>query len=204
MKKVLLFGFEPFSEFKENPSEILTRQLDGAEIGSSIIKGKILPVSYSETGKIIRETIKKERPDLAIGTGLAPGRSKISVEKIAVNYKRAAIADNYGKTFEGMRINSNPQDGIFSTLDCEGIVKGLNREGIPSELSLTAGAYLCNLAMFTIIEETSELGSKGGFVHLPCHKELISSSHKLNYPSMDLKDMKKAISYIIRKELKTK
>lgn len=204
MKKVLLLGFGPFSKFVENPSQIIVERLKDKKIDDLQIFGKILPVTYSEVEKIIRDEIKNIRPQLVLGIGLAAGRNKITLEKIAINYKFSSTPDNTGKIEKGRKINAKGPDGIFTNLNVEKIVEILNRENIPADISLTAGGYICNLTMYNIMENAKIFNFKGGFVHLPCHRELVSKNRELNYPYMELEIMEKAIIEIIKFSLNKK
>ena len=73
---VLLFGYSPFLEFDENPSQLVAEKLDGQKIRDNEIKSIILPVDYSKVENLILDAINKYDPALIIGLGLAPGRSK--------------------------------------------------------------------------------------------------------------------------------
>ena len=63
---VLLFGYEPFLEFSENPSMIIAQRLNGQKIKNHSIVSKILPVDYSKVEREITESIKLFHPDLVM------------------------------------------------------------------------------------------------------------------------------------------
>lgn len=202
VKTVLITGFEPFLDFNRNPTEIIANSLDGITVGSIRFIGKILPVKYDEAGKALEGAIKESSPDLIIGTGLAAGRSKISLEKIAINYKHSESPDNAGKRVLGERIREGMPDGLFSRIHVEELVKVLNSTGIPAEISLSAGAYLCNYVMFIILIESKKIGIPGGFVHVPNDEELSAMMYPKTYPSINIETMKKAIIEIVEFEAK--
>jgi pyroglutamyl-peptidase len=189
---VVLFGFEPFLEYKENPSQIIVRSLDGRRISDHDVKGIVLPVDYGRIENLIVSSLDRERPVLALGLGLAPKRNSITPERIAVNYKFAKEPDNTGKLMMGEQIDQSQPDGLFANLPVEALVSELNRIGIPSSLSLSAGAYLCNNAMFVIIREGRRLGFEGGFIHVPCHSEFVAREGK-DLPCLPLQTMQKGI-----------
>ncbi len=192
-RAVLLFGFEPFLGFNENPSEKIARALDGKTVKGRKVVGRILPVDYERLeGNVIAE-LDRHRPSVVIGTGLAAGRSLLSVEKIAVNYKRSDEPDNNGRTETGCVIDANAPDGIFSNLQAEETVAALNSRRIPSTISLSAGAYLCNYAMFIIAREAGRRKFKGGFIHLPCDEEVASKQAYRRFPFMTLASMTKGV-----------
>ncbi len=200
-KTVLITGFEPFLDYKTNPTQEIARILNGKEINGLSYAGRILPVDYSRLEEKLVKFIQEVRPDLIIGTGLAAGRAKISLEKIAINYKFSLEQDNSGKKATGERIDSSMEDGIFSLLNVEELFQTLNSMNIPAEISLSAGSYLCNYAMFVIIREAKKLKIKGGFVHFPADTKLSSSLPNKNLPSMEIGTMLKAVITIAEFEL---
>jgi pyroglutamyl-peptidase len=193
----LLFGFGPFSKYSENPSQIILERLNGKKINGIEIRSIILPVTYSRVKRIIKEEITRYKPDLVLGIGLAAGRNKITLEKIAINYEFSKIPDNLGKKGKGKKIDPKGPDGIFTNIDIENLVKILNSNNIPADISLSAGSYICNLAMYFILQNTLKSGIKGGFVHIPCHRELVAKVQDINCPFMELDSMQKAIEIII-------
>ncbi|MGC8515752.1 MAG: pyroglutamyl-peptidase I [Thermoplasmata archaeon] len=199
--KVLITGFEPFLDFKTNPTQKMAKLLNKKERNGLLYAGRVLPVSYSETEDRLMEFIEEIKPELIIGMGLAPGRAKVSLEKIAINYKFSDEPDNSGRRGLGGKIDEKLEDGIFSLLNVEELYKFLNRSHIPTEISLTAGGYLCNYAMFVIVREARRLGIKGGFVHFPADTDLSTSLPNKSLPSMEMKTMVKAIEMIAQHEV---
>ncbi|WP_338598436.1 pyroglutamyl-peptidase I [Sulfolobus tengchongensis] len=193
---VILFGFEPFREYIENPSQLVVQSLNNIEINNEPVRGIVLPVEYDKVEEIIITSIRKYKPILILGLGLAPGRAKLTPEKIAINYKYSKEPDNAGKKSNGEKIDNNGQDGIFTNIPVEELVDFLNSRSIPTELSLSAGSYLCNMAMYIIVREAKKSGALGGFIHLPCHERLASILSK-PLPSMNLETMNRGIRLAI-------
>lgn len=200
-KKVLVTGFQPFLEFKTNPSDSIAKAVDGAEDGKICYYGRTLPVAYDETESALMRCIDEVSPDLILGTGLAAGRTKLSLEKIAVNYKYSNEPDNNGNLARGEKIDPELPDGIFSRLNVEALYDSLNGKGIPAEISMSAGAYLCNYAMFVIVREAEKRGIKGGFIHIPCDTSLSVAFKQKSFPSMDLGTMIAGIKHIAMEEI---
>lgn len=179
-------------EFDENPAQIVAQSLDGKREGGHRVRGVVLPVDYSRVDPEIVSALGEVRPSLVIGLGLAPGREKITPEKIAVNYRSSRNPDNAGKRLVGSPIEPSQPDGVFSTLPVEGLVAHLNKLGIPASVSLTAGAYLCNNAMFVIVRESRRQGFQGGFIHIPCHQEWVARKGK-SFPSLAISTITRAV-----------
>jgi pyroglutamyl-peptidase len=199
---VLLFGFEKFSKYHENPSEIIINRLNGSVIENQKIIGIVLPVEFNKIEEIIVKNMQETRPYLTLGIGVAPGRTKITPEKIAVNYKYSKEPDNAGIKYSGQKIDLTQPDGIFSELPVERLVDYLNLNGIPAEISLSAGSFLCNMAMFIILRECKKIGCKGGFIHIPCHEKCIEPLEVTNTPIMPLDTILQGIILSIKFYLK--
>ena len=106
MKKLLLTGFEPFLQFKINPTDEIVKSLNGKTIGDYEIIGVTLPVDYEKSEQQILHTIEQVNPDAVVSLGLAAGRFKITPERIAINVKDGA-ADNKGVTLQDQLIDND-------------------------------------------------------------------------------------------------
>ena len=193
---ILVFGFEPFLEFDENPTQLLAQRLDARTFKGERVTGVVLPVDYERAERGITRAIDRVKPELAIGFGLAAGREKIMPEKIAVNYRFAERADKAGRKMAGSPIDASGPDGLFTNLPVEGLVSSLNKHGIPASLSLSAGSYVCNTAMFVIVREARSRGFAGGLVHVPCHSEWIAKKKK-QMPSLPLETLQRGAEHCI-------
>jgi pyroglutamyl-peptidase len=193
---ILVFGFEPFLEFDENPTQLLAERLDARTFKGERVTGIVLPVHFKRTEGSIMRAIDSVKPRLAIAFGLAAGRQKIMPEKIAVNHRSAERGDKAGRKTAGSMIDLSGPDGLFTNLPVEGLVASLNRHGIPASLSLSAGSYVCNTAMFVIVREARSRGFSGGFVHVPCHSEWIAKK-KRQMPSLPLQTLQRGAEHCI-------
>lgn len=198
---VLLFGFEPFLEFDENPSDLVVRSLQGRTMAGHDVVGRTLPVDYSSIEGQILSGVEAVKPDLALGFGLAAGRDRVTPEKVALNYVNSKSKDNSGRILEGVPITTGQPDALFTNLPVEALVDELNRQAIPSSLSLSAGAYLCNYVMYISMREAKRSGFKSGFIHLPCHAEWVARSGK-QFPSLPIETIIRAaevsVSFLAR------
>lgn len=198
---VLVFGFEPFLDFDENPSQLVAQSLDGREIEGTKVVGLCLPVDYGRIEEAIKAGIERVRPELVIGFGLAQRRDSITPEKIAANYRSSEESDNAGKKLGGVPIDESQPDGLFTNIPVEGLVASLRSLGFPANLSLSAGAYLCNNAMFVIVREAKKRDFAGGFVHVPCHSEWVARKGK-SLPSLPLATMVHAAEHCVAYSLR--
>src|SRR5687767_519396 len=93
---VLLTGFEPFAEHRENPSAQIAEALDGRSIERHAVRGVVLPVIFREALAELRAAIARHRPALVVCLGQGGGRPSIGVERVAINVDDALLADNAG------------------------------------------------------------------------------------------------------------
>jgi pyroglutamyl-peptidase len=194
MKKLLLTGFEPFLGFPINPTEAIVKELDGQEIGGYRVHGLLLPVDYETAGPKILLEIADVQPDAVIALGLAAGRTSITPERIAINC-RDGEADNSGVALQDAPIVENGPDGYFSTLPIRKMVEVLNESGYPARISNSAGTYLCNNIMYTVLHSAGDI-KNAGFVHIPASHELAAAS-KREMASWSQTDLTAAIVKII-------
>ncbi|MBM7585715.1 pyroglutamyl-peptidase [Bacillus pakistanensis] len=200
MKKLLLTGFEPFLDYPTNPTMKVVEVLDGKEIGEFEVIGKILSVDFKQSGSQLVEYFEEVKPDAVISLGLAAGRYKITPERIAINCSDGD-RDNSGHRPLDERIVENGMDGMFSTLPIRNMVERLNGEGFPAEISNTAGTYLCNNVMYTMLHYLQQKGLTipSGFIHIPASHELGLQYGKV--PSWSQSDLTRAIELCVE-ELK--
>ncbi|WP_026658223.1 pyroglutamyl-peptidase I [Butyrivibrio sp. AC2005] len=168
MKKVIVSAFEPFDNAKTNPSYEAAKLLK-ERIGEAEIEVIRLPVVFGAAASTLEKRIDEEIPDAVIMLGVAGTRTKITPEVIAVNIDDARIPDNQGNSPRFEKIDSEGADGIFSTLPITKMIENMTKEGISSELSYSAGAYVCNDLFYRVMNhlKAKALNIPAGFIHVP-------------------------------------
>lgn len=197
--KILLTGFTPFGNSPLNPSQQLIETLpDIGNNGETLIKA-ILPVDHIQAQKLLLARLHQTQPDAVLMFGLASGRPKICLERIAINLQDYRIPDNAGVTITDEPIVAGGPAAYFSTLPVRAMLSALQAEGIPVRLSLSAGAYLCNQVFYTLMHEIAQkrLPSRAGFIHLPALPAQAAESNK-DIPSMSLDQEIQAAHILIR------
>lgn len=141
--------------------------------------------------------IEALQPDAVLSLGLAGGRYKMTPERIAINVKDGE-PDNNGHTPVDEVIQSQGEDGYLSTLPIRAMVDRLIAEGLPAEISNTAGTYLCNNVMYEALHygATQRPAMKAGFLHIPASHELAIQHGRI--PSWSHEDLKKALPYVLK------
>ncbi len=168
-KLALVTGFEPYGGRADNPSAKLAGALDGITIGGCRIVGRTLPVTLAGLGERIDAAVDEVRPALVVALGLWPGEPMIRLERVAFNLADFDIADNAGARLSDAAILGGGTAALVSTLPLRAIERALLADGIPARLSSTAGTYLCNATLYTLLAalERRRWPAPCGFIHLP-------------------------------------
>lgn len=187
MMKILLTGFETFAEHPDNPSQRLLELLPEVLDNNLYLEKIILPVDHKTAPGIILKKIHDEKPDAVIAFGLAVGRAKICLERVALNLLDFQIPDNAGVVITNNPINPDGPTAYFATLPIRSMLSALTQANIPAEISLSAGTYLCNQVFYSMMHELAITSPKtlAGFVHLPASPETAAKNPK-SMPSMDM------------------
>jgi len=185
--KVLISGFKPFGGATLNPSELLVNVLERDQIPGVELFTVILPVEFDRSAEILLEKVKQIQPNLVIAFGQAEGRTAINPEKFAINLDDARIPDNSGDERKDVVIDKNGSDSYVTTLPIEMMVDAMKRAGYPADISLSAGAFVCNHIFYKLQKTLSGSNIRSGFVHLPLVTE--QSSEFPGKFTMELEDM---------------
>ncbi|MFY0545644.1 pyroglutamyl-peptidase I [Brevibacillus sp. H7] len=199
--KILVSGFEPFSNYPVNPTGELIASLAGFALEGVEIITVLLPVNYDECVELIVEQMDRHRPDVVICNGLYAGRTTISVERVAINIKDTVaeepIPDNKGRKPRDEKIDPHGPDGLFATLPVRAIVNRLLEQHIPATISNTAGTYICNNTMYGVLRyiQQKQLSAWAGFIHYPASTRM--SIWNPTWPSMEQEKMNMALQLAI-------
>lgn len=169
MKKVLISGFQPFSNHAENSSQIIAELFGEVKIVGFDIKSIILPVTFSSSFEYLKTEIEKFGPDYVLCLGLAGERTSITIERVAINLIHSKVPDNDGVTHFDQAIIQNGPAAYFSTLPLKAIRE--LKTPFPVEESCSAGTYVCNYLMYQVLNYLKDSAVKAGFIHLPHLKD---------------------------------
>lgn len=194
--KVLVTGFEPFGGEKINPALEAVKMLKDEILGAEIVKLE-LPTVFGKSKEILEKALEKERPDIVICVGQAGGRDKISIERVAINVDDASIPDNEGNQPMDKPIFEDGSAAYFSKLPIKEIVNRLKENKIPAEVSNSAGTYVCNHIMYSLLYNIDKKypNTLGGFIHIPYIPEQVID--KRMAPSMSLEHIVKGLTIAI-------
>ncbi len=168
MKTILLTGFDPFGADAVNPSwEALALLPDQVE-GVRLVKRR-LPVAYDRVAGLLAQAVEEVRPDAVLCVGQAGGRTGLTPELAALNWRDAALADNDGVRYDGVPICPDGPAAYFATVPVKEMVAAIQAAGIPAALSCSAGTYVCNSTLYHLLRllEARYPTVEGGFLHVP-------------------------------------
>lgn len=199
--RILVTAFEPFNGRDINPSQLILEQLEAPE-GVTLIK-ELLPVEFKATTEILKKRLKEHRPDVVISLGQAGNRPEISVERVAINLDNCrssngqkVIADNAGDTPVDEPIVADGPQAYFSNLPVWEMVEAIQKAGVDAALSYTAGTYVCNHVMYTVLHEVAinYPDMEAGFIHVP----FLPEQNPVTGYTMELSDMVKGIQECLK------
>lgn len=190
MKKLLITGFEPFGGEIINPSWEAVRKLP-EKIGDYTLTKREVPVVFGLAGKQVVAAARELGADTILCIGQAGGRSAVTPERIAINLRKASIPDNAGNQPNCEPVVPGGPDGIFASVDTEAMAAAIQNLGLPGTVSNTAGTYVCNDLLYTILHAFPEKSC--GFIHVPYLPQQAGEGR----PSMALDDMVEALTAAI-------
>lgn len=196
--KILLTGFEPFGGQTINPSERVVAALTRQRFENVVLHTAILPVDRERGPAEVRKNVDFVQPDAVICLGEAGRRMRLSIERVAINLLDYRIPDDSGQQIIDEPIVAGGPAAYFVTLPVRSLVDALVEQRIPAELSLSAGAFLCNQVTYTLLHENALHGRScmAGFIHLPFLPEQVAHE-RLPLPSMALETMVRGIACVI-------
>ena len=197
-RHILLTGFDPFDGDTVNPSGEVAKRLDGAVIGGRVVRSAILPVQHEAAQAVVAPLLDAPGLVAVVHLGLAGGRARISLERVAVNVMDYSRPDAHGQVLCDVACAEPGPAGYFSTLPLREMLAALIAEGIPAAISNTAGTYLCNHVLYTTLHRLAGGGRAvpAGFVHLPFLPSMVAA-HDREEPSMDLSAMIRSMEVVL-------
>jgi len=166
MKKLLITGFDSFNNASVNPSWEAVKLLPDT-IGEYEIHKLQLPTIYGQAPRMLLEEAAEVKPDVIISVGQAGGRDAVTPERIAVNIRAARIPDNTGTLLDGDRIAPDGPAAYFSTLPVEAMRDAIRAAEVPAAVSNTAGTFVCNDVLYSLLHRYHGTEVRCGFIHVP-------------------------------------
>lgn len=166
MKKLLITGFDPFGGEAINPSWEAVKRLPET-VGSWLLTKLEIPTIFDKAYTQVLEMARQIQPDAILCIGQAGGRSAITPEVVGINLREAAIADNAGNLATGQSIRENGPAAYFATVPVRDMVENIRKAQLPASLSYSAGAFVCNDVLYSLLHHFSGSAVWVGFIHVP-------------------------------------
>ena len=192
MKKLLITGFDPFGGATVNPSWEAVKLLPD-QIGDWHLTKIEIPTVYGLAAQTILQVAQELHPDAILCVGQAGGRVAITPEVYGVNLRHARIADNAGNRPLAVPIGQSAHASYTTTLPVNNIVQEVRSAGLPCRLSYSAGRFVCNDLLYTLLHHYRGTNTKVGFIHVP----YLPEQAKEGQSSMLLDDIVNALACAI-------
>lgn len=192
MKRILVTGFDLFGGQPVNPAREAVLRLPKTVGGYEIAKLEI-PTVFGLAAETVLQTAEELRPHAILCVGQAGGRAAVTPEVVAINLREASIPDNAGNIPVHTPVIENAPAAYFATLPVRDMVQAVKERGIPCALSYTAGTFVCNDLLYTLLHHYRDTDVKVGFVHIPYLPEQAGEG----VPSMELNTVVEALTAMI-------
>ena len=188
-KKLLITGFDPFGGETINPSWEAVKLLP-EKIGPYVIHKMEIPTVFGVAAQKVLEKAKELQPEVILCVGQAGGRGAVTPERVAINLWDANICDNAGNQPQEQTIVEGAPTAYFSTVPCKKMVEAIRQAGFPGAVSNSAGTFVCNDVLYTLLHHFNGTAVRAGFIHVP----YLPSQ---GTPNMELADIVKALTAAI-------
>ncbi|MFC4525783.1 pyroglutamyl-peptidase I [Dyella halodurans] len=195
--RILLTGFTPFGNEVINPSWEAVRLLHDQRIADHRVVAHLLPTAFEDSRRELEAVVHEVEPSILLGVGQAGGRSRLSIERVAINVQDARLPDNTGAQPIDEAVVPGGPAAYFSTLPIKAMLAALQAEGLPVEISNTAGTFVCNHIAYLMLHEAAQRqGMRAGFMHIPYLPE--QAVRLPQAPSMAKDDVVRALTVVLR------
>lgn len=147
--RILLYGFGPYHQFKDNVTEKIVRAFPNRRG----LRKVVFPVRFHKDQ--FTRVLKTYRPDVVLGLGQCSRGRLLRQERRAVNRRRKSSNE------KSTPISGAGPPALFTDLSLK-----LARR---SKWSQDAGNYVCNFSMYVMLDyiKRRKLPVRYGFVHVP-------------------------------------
>ena len=192
MKKLLITGFDPFGGADRNPSREAVMALPDV-IGDYTLFKLEIPTVFGLAAETVLRAATDLRPDAILCVGQAGGRANITPEVVAINLREASIPDNHGNQPRNTPVVENAPAAYFSTLPVRAMAEAVKAAGVPCALSYSAGVFVCNDLLYTLLHHYDGTDVRVGFIHIP----YLPEQAKEGVPSLPLDEAVKGLTAAI-------
>ena len=165
-KKLLITGFDPFGGESINPSWEAVQKLPDI-VGDFVLCKLQIPTVFDQAANCVLQQANEFSPDVILCVGQAGGRNAVTPERIAVNIRDARIVDNAGNQPQDTLIIPDGPAAYFATVPVTSMVDAIQQIQLPADVSNSAGTFVCNDVLYTLLHHYANSDTKVGFIHVP-------------------------------------
>ena len=183
MKELLITGFDPFGGERINPAWEAVKLLPDT-VGTYRLTKLEIPTVFGTAAQTVLYTANAmpTPPDVILCIGQAGGRAAVTPEFVAINYRNASIADNAGVSPKEMPIVDGGPAAYFATVPVQHMTDAIRNAGIPAQTSYSAGTFVCNDVLYSLLHSYHGTDTCVGFIHVPYLPEQIKAETTPNLP----------------------
>ena len=177
--KLLVTGFDPFGGASVNPAWEAAQALPDI-LGPWQICRLRVPTVFGLAAETVIAAAEREKVDAILCVGQAGGRSSVTSEMVGVNLRFAAFPDNAGNLPQDEPVIPGGPAAYFSTLPARKMAEAIREAGLPGAVSYSAGAFVCNDLLYSLLHHFNGSPVRAGFIHVPYLPEQGAPSLPLN------------------------
>ncbi len=189
-RNLLITGFDPFGGGQVNPAWEAVQRLPDS-IGDFVLWKLQIPTVFGLAAETVLKTAVEISPDVILCVGQAGGRAAVTPERVAINLRHARIPDNRGNQPWETPIDPSGPAAYFATVPVENMAQAIRDAGLPGSVSNTAGTFVCNDTLYSLLRHFDATAIRVGFIHVPYLP-------KQGTPSLSLEDTIAALTAAIQ------
>lgn len=178
-RNLLITGFDPFGGERINPAWEAVRQLPDI-VGDFVLCKLEIPTVFGLAAQTVLEKAALFHPDVILCIGQAGGRAAVTPERIGINLRDARICDNRGNQPAETPIVPDGPAAYFSTVPVAKMAEAITDAGLHGAVSNTAGTFVYNDTLYTLLHHYAGSSVRVGFIHVPYLPEQGSPSLPLD------------------------
>lgn len=188
-KRLLITGFDPFGGETVNPAWEAVKLLPDT-IGEYMLCKLQIPTIFGKAAETVLTKAAEIHPDVILCIGQAGGRGAVTPERVGINIRYARIPDNAGNQPVERPVIPGGPDAYFATVPVKAMADAIEAAALPGAVSNTAGTFVCNDVLYTLLHHYAGTGVRAGFIHVPYLPQQ-------GEPNLPLEDTVKALTAAI-------
>jgi len=164
---LLLLAFGPFGPWEHNSTVDVTAAAAGQLEAEGVrVQRRVLDTSLVAVARLVAE-LPAQSPASVLACGLDGNSCAVRLERRARNYADFRIPDTEGLQPRGELLLAGAPAWLHSEVADQELLQRVRASGAPTELSDSAGTYICNALYFHLLHELRSSAVPALFVHLP-------------------------------------